>query len=348
VAGGLMPADGGIQAYTRLLWEAVERIGARSLISLGAAEVADVGAARSVVTTSKWRLMVRVLSRRWPADVGIFTHVELLKLLPLLRRGPRRIITFLNGVEAWQPLGGLTRRALRRVDRLLSISQYTWQRFSAANPDLADKPHAVLYLGIGSKLGRQTPLPEEPPAALIVGRMARGEDYKGHKQLIAAWPQIQERVPGARLWIAGSGNLRPELETLTQQTGTAGTVQFLGRVSEQDKEDLLARARCFVMPSRGEGFGLVYLEAMRLGRPCLVGSQDAGREAVNPPEAGLAVDPDDTPALVDAVARLLTPGPQWDAWSKAARRRYESEFTAEHFQRRLLDELHGLVNQGAN
>jgi phosphatidylinositol alpha-1,6-mannosyltransferase len=345
VTAGLIPEEGGIQAYAKLVWDALEGNGPRSLISLGPAGAADCAAAPSLITWSKWGLASRVLFRKWPADVGIFTHVELLKLLPLMTRSPSCLVAFLNGVEAWQPLGWFTRRALRRVGRFLSISQYTWERFSTANPEFAGRSHAVLYLGIGNPTVQEVLPPEQPPTALILGRMALGEDYKGHKQLIAAWQRILARVPGARLWIAGSGNLRPELEALTQRSGLGDAVQFLGRVSEEAKQDLLRRARCFVMPSRGEGFGLVYLEAMRLGRPCLVGNRDAGREVVNPPEAGLAVDPDDPAALVEAVTRLLTPGPQWDAWSAAARRRYESRFTAAHFQRRFLDELNALATQ---
>jgi glycosyltransferase involved in cell wall biosynthesis len=93
------------------------------------------------------------------------------------------------------------------------------------------------------------------------------------------------------------------------------------------------------MPSRGEGFGLVYLEAMRQGRPCLVGDSDGGREVVNPPEAGLAVDPGDPLQLAAAVTRLLTPGPEWDRWSLQARRRYEDGFTAQHFRQRLNEAL---------
>ena len=100
------------------------------------------------------------------------------------------------------------------------------------------------------------------------------------------------------------------------------------------------------MPSRADGFGLVYLEAMRLGRPCLVSTLDAGREVVNPPEAGLAADPDNPHDLAEAICRLLTPGPDWGIWSRQARVRYESRFTARHFQERLIAALESL-GQGA-
>jgi glycosyltransferase involved in cell wall biosynthesis len=93
------------------------------------------------------------------------------------------------------------------------------------------------------------------------------------------------------------------------------------------------------MPSRGEGFGLVYLEAMRVGRPCLVSTLDAGREVVNPPEAGLAVNPDNEDEIVDSICRLLEASPMWQQWSTQARCRYEKTFTGKHFQERLLAAL---------
>ena len=76
-----------------------------------------------------------------------------------------------------------------------------------------------------------------------------------------------------------------------------------------------------------------------MGRPCLVSDIDAGREVVNPPEAGLAVDPDDPCEIADAVHRMLGLGSEWDEWSERARSRYESHFTGEHFHQRLVTAL---------
>jgi phosphatidylinositol alpha-1,6-mannosyltransferase len=347
VAGGLVPSDGGIQAYSRIVWDTLDPVAGRSLISLGAVPSGDGFATSGVIATSKWALLKGVVFRKWPSELCLVTHVGLIKLLPFLRSRPRHVVAFLNGVEVWQRLDWMTRRALRRVDLFLSISQYTWERFVAANPEFSSVRHEVLYLGMGD-VAESVPAAENPPAALILGRMSRTEDYKGHRQLIAAWPRVCERVPGARLWVAGTGDLQPDLEALARQAGVDNLVTFFGRVSEEQKQKLLASSRCLVMPSRGEGFGLVYLEAMRLGRPCLVGNQDAGREVVNPPEAGLAVDPDDAAALTDAVTQLLTPGSWWDEWSRAARRRYESNFTAGHFQRRLLERLQSFAAPSEN
>jgi glycosyltransferase involved in cell wall biosynthesis len=154
---------------------------------------------------------------------------------------------------------------------------------------------------------------------------------------------VLKRIPEAQLWIAGDGDLRRDLEDSVREHGLEEHVRFWGRVSEDVKEELLARCRCLAMPSHGEGFGLVYVEAMRMGRPCLVSTLDAGQEVVNPPEAGLAVDVDEPEALADATCQLLNVRPEWAAWSRRARERYEVHFTARHFQERLSEALAPLL-----
>ena len=157
--------------------------------------------------------------------------------------------------------------------------------------------------------------------------------------MLAAWPRVLARRPRAQLWIVGPGPLGAELQRKVNEQGLDRSVRIYGRLTEDEKQDLLVRCRCLALPSRGEGFGLVYLEAMRVGRPCLVSDVDAGREVLNPPEAGLAVNPDDLEAVADATCRLLSAGPEWDRLSQQARLRYEENFTAKHFQTRLLTAL---------
>jgi phosphatidylinositol alpha-1,6-mannosyltransferase len=198
----------------------------------------------------------------------------------------------------------------------------------------------VVALGLGAPDLHRVPA-AEAPVALILGRMQKGEGYKGHEELIRVWPKVRARVANAQLWIAGGGSLEAELKALAGKVGEAGHVRFFGVIPDEEKQRLILQARCLALPSKGEGFGLVYLEAMRSGRPCLSSDSDAGREVVNPPEAGLSVDPGDAEALCDALARLLTEGPEWQRWSVNARARYESQYTTKHFEERLLAALSG-------
>lgn len=324
-------AIGGVQESGREAWRAiVGRIGDNHARAL-----------HYQAGQSKAGVVVRALASRARADVVLVWHLHLLKLLPVLDHSAARVVLFLHGVEAWRRLDPLSQFLLRRVDLFLSNSDCTWRKFLACNPDFAAANHQTVHLGTGAALAGEEPVPVAPPAVLMLGRIDRREDYKGHREMIGAWPLVRERVPDAELWIAGDGDLRPTLEDLVSASGLGGCVRFHGRVDEGEKARLLAGSRCLAMPSRGEGFGLVYLEAMRVGRPCLVSTLDAGVEVVEPPAGGLAVDPADAEAIARAVEGLVGSSAAWPAIAARARRRYESRFTAEHFHQRLLSAVFG-------
>jgi len=317
---------GGVQTSGREAWQAI-------VTRIGEGRACLVGYESE---RGKTLAALEALTKRHRSGTLLVWHLQLLKLAPLIAGSAASVVVFLHGIEAWRRQDSVTRWALRRVNLFLSNSDHTWERFADFNPAFRETPHETVHLGAGMSLETRPPAPATTPIALMLGRMMRSEDYKGHRQMIEAWPRVLEMSPGAELWIAGDGDLRPDLEQLAR---SLRGVRFFGQITEEQKQDLLARCRCLAMPSRGEGFGLVYLEAMRMGRPCLVSDRDAGREVVNPPEAGLAANPDDPPQLAEATARLLTAGPEWDQFSSKARRRYESQFTAQHFRQRLNEAL---------
>ena len=333
---------GGVQASARIAWEAVsENADAPELLVYANENHTETlrNGNGTLVVNSKKKAVYHALTRKWSQDLVFVWHLGLLRLLPFFRFSKVRVVVMLLGIEAWKRPAGLTRKQLAKVDLFLSISDHTWRDFLQFNSQYEAKPHQTVLLGIGSPLLGETPLPSATPAALMLSRLSKDEDYKGHREVIRIWSRVVRNVPGAELWIVGDGDLRNSLKELVTQLDLGARVRFWGRVSEETKEKLLQDCRCLVMPSRGEGFGLVYLEAMRVGRPCLVSTLDAGREVVNPPEAGLAANPDNEDELVNAACRLLTDGPEWQQWSVQARRRYEAKYTAKHFQQRLLAAL---------
>ncbi len=337
---------GGIQASGRVAWEAISAAAQKvnlhaELLCYGKPENGDASdpdistdQTNKISSLSRSGAVIDAVMRKRDVNRFIVWQLGLLKLLPFFRAGSAHVTLYLHGIEAWKTPDPLTRKLLRNVDLFLTNSEYTWKRFLKHNPQLDDATHQVVSLGLGSITSATEP-PAAPPAALMISRLCKTEDYKGHREVIKAFPEVLKRIPNAELWIAGDGDLRSELE----QSARDKSVRFFGNVSEEQKLKLLQSARCLVMPSRGEGFGLVYLEAMRVGRPCLVSALDAGREVVNPPEAGLAADPNDKAALTDALVRLLSDGEEWREWSTQARKRYEQNYTAAHFQERLVNAL---------
>ncbi len=339
---------GGIQTSGRIAWEALARGGDATLFCYCAAgsPARPWSTSSEVHAGTKAEAAFTVLRRQWDADLVLVWHLGLLKLLPLFRLGKAKVAVGLFGIDAWEPLDPVTRMLAARADLLISISDYTWRRFVESNPSFKDARHAIVHLGLGEPLREETPPPAEPPVALMISRLEESERYKGHHEMIAAWPRVRAAVPSAELWIVGEGGLRPELERRARDAGVGESVRFFGAVSEQKKLDLVRASRLLALPSRKEGFGLVYLEAMRLGRPCLVSDADAGEEVVSPPLAGVSASPTDLPVLARAVERLLRDGPEWSTWSQQARERYETRFTAFHFQQRLIDSLGPVANNG--
>jgi len=113
--------------------------------------------------------------------------------------------------------------------------------------------------------------------------------YKGHQQLIAAWPQVVSICPSAQLWIVGRGDgaslLQEQVSLLPDAAGRQ--IRFFGAVPAADLDMLYRSARVFAMPSAGEGFGLVFVEAARYGVPCIGGKYDSAREIIRHNQTGL-------------------------------------------------------------
>src|SRR4030095_17156021 len=100
--------------------------------------------------------------------------------------------------------------------------------------------------------------------------------YKCHEARVGAGPAVRGAVTDAQLVVAGDGDDRARLERMVADRGLGDAITFLGRVDDELLAELYRRAAFFVMPSPREGFGLVHLEAMRAGKPCIAahGSAD--------------------------------------------------------------------------
>ena len=249
----------------------------------------------------------------------VVMHLHLLPVaLPLVWRGAK-LVTVLMGIEAWAPLRPLERAALERAWKVVAISAHTIARFRAANPSLGAVPITVCRPG--------TPSMTQPaadridgPYALIVGRMSSRERYKGHDMLVDVWPLVREAVPAARLVVAGDGDDAPRLRAKAGEG-----IEFAGRVDEARLAALYRDATVFVMPSTDEGFGLVYLEAMRASTPCIA-ARGAAEEIITDGHDGVIVDAGNRDALVAALVQLFADPQARARMAMAAAQRVNGEF----------------------
>jgi len=289
----------------------------------------------------------------WRRQLGSSGEAYVFDLL-----GPARVQAFLPrplrapylvpmyGIEVWRPLEWDRRRALARATVSFAISAHTLERARPFCPDLSgtavvplaleDRPaEGAVDASLISRAGRGF--------LLMAGRMAASERYKGHDQLLEAMPRVRDLCPNVRLVVAGEGDDRRRLEEKAAYLGVESAVVFAGFTSEATLAELYRRCAAFVMPSRGEGFGLVYLEAMRAARPVLAARSSAAEEIVADGETGLLVDPDDRENLARALARLLRDPGAARRMGWAGRERWEREFGVDRFRQQLEPLLERLV-----
>jgi phosphatidylinositol alpha-1,6-mannosyltransferase len=312
--------------------------------------LAGEGRDGSFTTTTARRLTfgaeLATLQAAGRCDWLFFTHLSLATVqrhVPRLVRKP--YVVFLHDVEAWLPLGRTRTGVLRAATLRFANSHFTAHRVEAANP--AGGPVIPCPLALPD----ERPRPADPRAAdrwhlgsaavLIVGRMMQSERYKGHDELLAAWPLVTARVPDAQLVCVGEGDDVERLQQTAHALGVAASVTFTGFTTEAERDALYARAAVFAMPSAREGFGLVYLEAMAARLPCIGSTSDAAGEVIEDGRSGFLVDRTRRESLAARLVQLLTDPPLRERMGEAGRERLRTHFSYETFARRLRGHLDG-------
>jgi glycosyltransferase involved in cell wall biosynthesis len=139
--------------------------------------------------------------------------------------------------------------------------------------------------------------------------------------------------------VVGGGDDEPRLRAKARELGIDAAVRFLGRVTDAELADCYRRSAVLAMPSRQEGFGLVYAEAMWHGTPCIGSTADAARVVIRAGETGLLIPYGDVPALTDALCKLLGDPQLQGRFATAARRSAVERFGYERFRKDLLAAL---------
>ncbi len=259
----------------------------------------------------------------WRAGSGagriVCGHLGQLPVASVALRPGGRLALIAHGIEVWEKPSSLHLLALRRCDRVFCVSRYTRDRLAELHPWLAPRLRIVPNALDPDLLSGPAPEPPpsgKPPVILCVGRLSAADAYKGYDRLLqsfallppSAFHSHPELVP--RLRFVGDGDDRARLEALARELRVADRVDFSGRLSDLELRRAFVDCTCFALPSTGEGFGLVYLEAMAAGRPCVALQSTAVPELITP-QTGVLAEPGDPAALAAALAECLARF--WDA-----------------------------------
>jgi phosphatidylinositol alpha-1,6-mannosyltransferase len=339
----LAPAGDGIAYAARLIHRAMCDLGGGdpALVELGITGSDPVTLRTRVQFFAKLARLQSLRRVNWV----LFTHVGIARAQLKVPRHLRRPYgVFVHGIEAWSATLDAERRAALRSARVrIAISPHTARRVAAAHPDLPPIETCLLALLPDDEHPDRVPADVRvdygPHAVVIVGRMSSTERYKGHDQLLLAWSRVLADIPDASLVMVGRGDDVERLRTKAAALGLGRSVHFTGFLPDAAVRGVLRNAAVFAMPSRGEGFGLVYLQAMRAGIPCLGSRDDAAADVIVDGETGLLVPRQEPDAISGALVRLLTDEAMRRRLGAAGRRRFESLFTYPRFRARLAGVL---------
>jgi glycosyltransferase involved in cell wall biosynthesis len=357
-----LKAVGGVQNYSKTLVAALEEILGRDNVRMVAVPEdpelrKDGSLALSSAVKARFFLKALAVALIWRPDLVICAHVGVAPVAWTIQKY-RRIHYWLvlHGIEVWAKLPPAKEQALRGAQRYMALTRFTLDATIAQHA--LGKPAAVIlpppFAGArnssvppdsaSSSSSFSSSSPPSAPMVLTVGRLAAAERYKGHDVMLEAWPAILRSVPDAEYWIVGDGDDRSELESLAKDLGIADSVHFTGTLSGDELHAAYDRCRVFAMPARtklngdgpqGEGFGIVFLEAMSHAKPIVAPRTGAPAEFIRTGEHGWLVDPSDRQEIAAALIDLLTNPDRARQMGKSAQDWVAREFTHDNFLGRL-------------
>lgn len=321
-AASLAAGDGGIARVARLC--------SRALIESGY----DVASA-ALATGSKLLFAARCHASTVSRTHVLYDSAGIARAHPSVPLLDRPYAVWMHGIEAWEALRADRARAFARARLIIANSAYTLERYRALHGD----PACAMVCHLATEQDEPAAIPSQrssPPTVMILGRIERSENYKGHRQLVGCWRRVVAAVPAARLVVAGGGSGLESLRAEVAASPVASHIEVLGHVPETRIDSVWHRAHVFAMPSRREGFGLVYAEAMRHGLPVIASIHDAGAEVNADGVTGYNVDLDREDELPERLIALLRDPGLANALGEAGQRRWREQYRYSSFKRRFL------------
>ena len=254
------------------------------------------------------------------SKIVVLSHVNLLKVGFLIKLfSPKtKLVLIAHGIEVWKPFSFWKRMMLKKCDRIFAVSDFTRDTMISLN-DLTEQQFEVLNNCIDPFLPK--PLEEEKSAILLdkyelkkddivlmtLSRLAAKESYKGYDKVLLAVKDLKDQYPNIRYLIVGKYDIEEKrrIDSVIEKMELQRFVIFAGFIPDAELAVYFNLADIYIMPSKKEGFGIVFIEALYYGKPVIAGNKDGSVSALQNGKFGLLVNPDNQREITAALKTML-------------------------------------------
>lgn len=230
----------------------------------------------------------------------------------------------------------LVRHSLSRADLICATSEYLARQTRTLYAETAGKIE-VLPFGVDMDMFRPAEGRIYEASDLVIGA-AKNLDYVyGFDILISAFRTVLDSIPGARLRIAGEGDVYRDLTALADKLQVSDRIEFVGHVKQVDMPDFLCSLDILAVPSREEAFGVASIEAMACGVPVVASDVGGNVEVLDDGRYGVLVKSESSSELAHAIVSLAADTERRKDLSVKGRQWVESRFEIGKCTERQID-----------
>jgi glycosyltransferase involved in cell wall biosynthesis len=230
----------------------------------------------------------------------------------------KNIVLIAHGYEVWYPLQGFKKALVKKADLILAVSSFTKNKLVAVQ-GIDEKKVGLFYNTLdpyfiipssfakNSALRKRYGINESDFVIFTLARLAATEGYKGYDIVIKCLPEIIKSIPNIKYVISGKYDAteKMRLDKYIKELKVEKNVVFTGYLKDAEVEDHYQMGDLFIMPSIGEGFGIVFLEAMACGLPVIAGNLDGSVDALKGGELGALVNPNSELEITEKVKEIF-------------------------------------------
>lgn len=266
------------------------------------------------------RFVVQSFLSGLKADVILLSHIHLINIVYFIKKihPNKKIYLLAHGIEIWKKLSDSKLKMLNQLDKIICVSHFTADKIMEMHDIPSDRIEVLnncldpfYYLSTQFEkpqiLLERYHLNRNNLILFSLSRLSSSEKYKGYDHTIELLPQLLEKYPNLVYLLGGKWDAveKKRLEDLIVRNQLQDHIKMVGFIDEAELTEHFLLSDIFILPSKKEGFGIVFIEALASGLRVIAGNKDGSVDALQGGTLGVLVDPDDQQGILSNIQNLL-------------------------------------------